>query len=173
MPVILSGGLGFARESKSVVEGPHIPVRYPECQRAFPARVPAEDSRRSKSILALIASTFFKAQLLLLVLALPACKPKPAQEQYPFHGMIITIEPRGHSALIQHEDVPGLMKGMTMPFTVKDDKVLAALKPGDVIQAIASKASSTRSDRTLEGMQSKKPPMGLLDAPPGPRGCGR
>lgn len=76
-----------------------------------------------------------RSYVLFLLLALTACKPKPAQEHYPFHGMILTIEPRGHSALIQHEDVPGLMKGMTMPFTIKDDKVLAALKPGDVIQA--------------------------------------
>lgn len=64
-----------------------------------------------------------------------ACKSKPAQERYPFHGVVISIEPRGHQVLIKHDDVPGLMQGMTMPFNVRDEKVLAALKPGDILQA--------------------------------------
>jgi len=63
------------------------------------------------------------------------CKSKPHLERYPFHGVILSIEPRGHQALIKHEDVPGLMQGMTMPFNIKDEKVLASLKPGDIIQA--------------------------------------
>ena len=49
----------------------------------------------------------------------------------------------------------------------------AFIASGEVIQAIASKASSTRSGGRFEGMQSRKPPIGLLEAPPGPRGCGR
>src|ERR1700734_3513036 len=49
----------------------------------------------------------------------------------------------------------------------------AFIASGDVIQAIASKASPTRSVAPLEGLQRMKPPIGLLDAPPGRRGCGR
>jgi protein SCO1/2 len=64
-----------------------------------------------------------------------ACKPKPAQQRFPFHGMVINTEPRGKQALIQHDNIPGLMKGMTMPFNIKDDKTLAALRPGDTLQA--------------------------------------
>jgi protein SCO1/2 len=64
-----------------------------------------------------------------------ACKSKAHQERYPFHGVIISADMRAHQALIKHEDVPGLMKGMTMPFIIHDEKVLAALKSGDIIQA--------------------------------------
>lgn len=64
-----------------------------------------------------------------------ACKPKAHQERYPFHGVVISTDTRAHQALIKHEDVPGLMKGMTMPFNIREETVLAALKPGDVIQA--------------------------------------
>ena len=64
-----------------------------------------------------------------------ACKPKAHQERYPFHGVVISTDARAHQALIKHEDVPGLMKGMTMPFNIREEGVLAGLKPGDVIQA--------------------------------------
>src|ERR1700730_6393487 len=49
----------------------------------------------------------------------------------------------------------------------------AFIASGEVIQAIASKASSIRSFGRFEGMQSRKPPIGLLEAPRGPRACGR
>ena len=50
---------------------------------------------------------------------------------------------------------------------------LAFIASGEVIQAIASKANSTRSSARLVGMQSRKPPIGLFEAPPGPFGCCR
>src|SRR5271170_6253659 len=50
---------------------------------------------------------------------------------------------------------------------------LAFIASGEVIQAIASNASSMRSAGRFEGTQRRNPPIGLLEAPPGPRGCGR
>jgi Cu/Ag efflux protein CusF len=35
------------------------------------------------------------------------------------------------TATITHEDIPGFMPGMTMPFKVKNDADLEMLKPGD------------------------------------------
>src|SRR3984885_6594614 len=49
----------------------------------------------------------------------------------------------------------------------------AFIASGDVIQAIASKASSILSGGRFVGIQSRKPPIGLFEAPPGPRGCGK
>jgi protein SCO1/2 len=81
---------------------------------------------RCSSVLALVL-----AALGLVV----GCKPRPAQQRFPFHGVVISTEPRGKQALIQHDDIPGLMKGMTMPFTIKDERTLTDLHPGDTIQA--------------------------------------
>jgi len=53
------------------------------------------------------------------------------------------IEWRSHQVLVQHDDIPGLMKGMTMPFTVRDTKKLGALKVGDVISATLVKQEYT------------------------------
>lgn len=73
--------------------------------------------------------------LLILIAFTVACKSKANQDRYPFHGVVISTDMRAHQALIKHEDVPGLMQGMTMPFNIHDDKVLAALQPGDILQA--------------------------------------
>jgi protein SCO1/2 len=75
------------------------------------------------------------ALIVVFLLLTSACKPKPAQERFAFHGVVISTDLRAHQALIKHEDIPGLMKGMTMPFTFHDDKLLATLKPGDIVQA--------------------------------------
>lgn len=77
----------------------------------------------------------FRPLLFLLLAFTVACHSRNPQERYPFHGVVISTDMRAHQALIKHEDVPGLMKGMTMPFNIHDEKVLAALKPGDIIQA--------------------------------------
>lgn len=37
--------------------------------------------------------------------------------------------------VIQHDDIPGLMPAMTMPFTVRDPALLADLSPGDQVYA--------------------------------------
>ena len=73
--------------------------------------------------------------ILLALLFATACTSRPTGQRYPFHGLVLQVELRAHQALIQHDDVPGLMQGMTMPFTIRDDKTLGALKPGDTIQA--------------------------------------
>src|SRR6202453_4998082 len=49
----------------------------------------------------------------------------------------------------------------------------AFIASGEVIQAIASKARSILSGGRFVGIQSRKPPIGLFEAPPGPRGWGR
>ena len=72
---------------------------------------------------------------LALLLSLSACKPKPAQDRFSLHGTIVSLEPRAHQALIKHDDIPGLMQGMTMPFNIHDEKTFTALKPGDILQA--------------------------------------
>ncbi|HEY3927254.1 MAG TPA: SCO family protein [Candidatus Koribacter sp.] len=63
-----------------------------------------------------------------------ACTHKPTR-QYELQGKVITVDRTTHSLTIEHQDVPGLMKGMTMPFRVKDDWVLDAAHPGDDVTA--------------------------------------
>ena len=43
--------------------------------------------------------------------------------------------PSGSEVVIKHQDIKGFMPGMTMPFTVKDDALLAGKQPGDLVTA--------------------------------------
>jgi protein SCO1/2 len=59
--------------------------------------------------------------------------PVPNAKSYLVRGVIKKIEPEKKSITIQHEDIPDLMEGMTMPFNVRDLKLLDGLQPGDTV----------------------------------------
>jgi protein SCO1/2 len=82
----------------------------------------------------LVRSTAF-CLAALLTIQFVACSRKPAERRYDLSGKIIGIDPSAHQLTIQHEDIPDLMKGMTMPFRVKDDWVLKAAHAGDNVTA--------------------------------------
>lgn len=74
---------------------------------------------------------------LLLSLFLTACAHKPPAKQYPLEGRVVAVDAAQHQLTIAHHDVPGLMKGMTMPFLVgsNDLWVFKAIAPGDQVHA--------------------------------------
>ena len=61
-------------------------------------------------------------------LALTACSPTTPRD-YEGHGEAIEIDPKARTITLEHEEIPGLMKGMTMTFAVADDVDLDALSP--------------------------------------------
>jgi protein SCO1/2 len=74
---------------------------------------------------------------LIPVLFFAACAHKPAAKRYPLAGRVVAVDAAQHQLTIAHHDVPGLMKGMTMPFVVNnnDTWVFQAIAPGDQINA--------------------------------------
>ena len=66
-----------------------------------------------------------------------ACGPRrPTNEKrYPLKGKVIAISKADRTATIKHEDIPGYMPGMTMPFKIKNAADLEMLKPGDEVSA--------------------------------------
>lgn len=75
---------------------------------------------------------------LLIVVAVSGCFQEPPKKTivpvYDIHGKVKTIRPDKTGVTLDHEDIPGLMKGMTMEFPVSDAKVLEGLQPGDLVQ---------------------------------------
>jgi protein SCO1/2 len=49
------------------------------------------------------------------------------------HGVVREVHPDEKQAVIEHEDIPGLMSAMTMSFDVPDPAVLAKLVPGEKV----------------------------------------
>jgi protein SCO1/2 len=70
----------------------------------------------------------------LLVLA-SACSRTPPVREYQLKGQILAIKPDTGEVLVKHEEIPGFMMAMTMPYKVADAKLLTDRQPGDLIAA--------------------------------------
>jgi Cu/Ag efflux protein CusF len=60
-----------------------------------------------------------------------SCGPRRSanQKRYPLKGKVLAVDKAERTATIMHEDIPGFMPGMTMPFKIKNDADLEMLKP--------------------------------------------
>ncbi len=65
-----------------------------------------------------------------LLLALLACRPGNV---YEGHGVVREVDLANGQAVIEHDEIPGLMSAMTMSFDVPDASLLALLSPGQHI----------------------------------------
>jgi protein SCO1 len=75
--------------------------------------------------------------VLLLLAAVAACRrgPEPASRQYELRGVVLAVAADRQEITIKHEDIKGFMPGMTMPFKVRNERLLDGRRPGDLIRA--------------------------------------
>ncbi len=77
--------------------------------------------------------------LIALVALFAGCKPAPVATEppavatYTVRGVLQKPIERDSTALIAHEEIPGYMMAMTMPFTAESPAELRGLQPGDVL----------------------------------------
>ena len=55
--------------------------------------------------------------------------------QYELRGQILAVDVPNRKVTIKHEDIRGFMPAMTMAFEVRDERLLDARRPGEVIVA--------------------------------------
>src|SRR5262245_49881981 len=48
-------------------------------------------------------------------------------------GVVVAVKPQEKTIRIRHEEIPGYMEAMTMPFEVKDTNELAGVRDGDSV----------------------------------------
>ncbi len=65
------------------------------------------------------------------LVALIACSD--GERRYEGRGVVREVDPGLRQLVIEHEDIPGLMPGMTMNFDVADPKLLEEAKPGEAV----------------------------------------
>jgi Cu/Ag efflux protein CusF len=84
--------------------------------------------------------TFLALFLLLAACLAPAwCATEPvAPATHPLKGIVMGILPEKTSLLVKHEEIPGVMRAMTMMFKV-EPAVLEKIKRGDAITALMSR----------------------------------
>lgn len=78
--------------------------------------------------------------ILLGALAVAGCQrpaPTPTAKRYPVNGKVVAVDVADRKITIDHQDIPGFMPAMIMPFVVleKDQALLDAISPGDEITA--------------------------------------
>lgn len=93
-----------------------------------------------------------------IALALLACQQAP-ERRYDVTGTIVAVDARRKQITLNHEEIPGYMNAMTMPFSLKDDWPYTVLNAGDQVHAVLvvqgdrswlEELSITRSSATTE-----------------------
>src|SRR5215210_3263388 len=89
--------------------------------------------RRAKSTCLLLGL------LLLLATVMPACQRTSTKtatgRRYELKGKVVSIDKARHQVTLDHEEIPGYMEAMVMPYTLMDEQILGELAPGDQLQA--------------------------------------
>lgn len=89
-----------------------------------------------------------------LALALLGCgrpaNPGENAEHYETRGVVRGFFPDRQTIEIQHENIPGFMPSMTMPFVARDPMEIADLKIGD---AISFRVTVTQKDFWIDNMK--------------------
>lgn len=102
--------------------------------------------------------SYFTIALALSPLAFTACsREKPQTESatagttvHPMRGIVREIRPAEDTVIIEHEDVPGYMPSMTMPFNIRDAAEFGKIHPGS---AIAFELVTTQTESWIRGIK--------------------
>ena len=71
---------------------------------------------------------------LCVVLAASACT-KSNERTFTLQGQVLAVEPARKQLIVKHEDIKDFMPAMTMPYEVRDEKLLNGIKAGDLINS--------------------------------------
>jgi Cu/Ag efflux protein CusF len=74
------------------------------------------------------------------------------EKQYPIKGTVIAVNAGKPSVTLDHEDIPGLMKGMEMEFDVGNAKLLDGLQPTNQVEG---QLQMKNGKLTIIGLQKK------------------
>jgi protein SCO1/2 len=64
-----------------------------------------------------------------------ACGRTDNTRTYQLTGQMLVVKPDTNEVLVKHDDIPGFMPAMTMPYTVKDAALIRERVAGDLITA--------------------------------------
>jgi protein SCO1/2 len=105
----------------------------------------------------------------LLCLALAGCGGQQAPTQarrYALKGTVISIDRPEQRIVVDHEEIPGFMAAMAMPYPVADAKLLDAVGPGDQITADVVVTDTASRLENIVVVKQAEPSTLPADAPP-------
>jgi len=90
-----------------------------------------------------------------------ACGSRANQRTYTLQGQVLSVEAPRQQLTIKHEAIKGLMPAMTMPYAVRDAKLLDGLSPGDLVTAtlvVGSNEAHLSAIKKVGSAPLEKPP---------------
>jgi protein SCO1 len=109
----------------------------------------------------------------LVALTAAACAKRADQRAFTLQGQVLAVQPARKSVEIKHEAVAGLMPAMTMPYEVRDVKLLDGLTPGDLVNAqlvVESNTAYLSAIKKVGRAPLEQPPAATDEAPPASAG---
>src|SRR5262245_491136 len=81
---------------------------------------------------------------------------RAADREYIVKGMVVRADPANRTFVVSHEKIVGLMDSMIMPFDVRDEKDMAGVVPGAVVQftLVVGEKAAYATKITIERYQS-------------------
>ncbi len=72
----------------------------------------------------------------ILALAFTSCQRHSNAQRFDLKGKVVSVDRELKRVTIAHEEIPGYMAAMTMPFALKEEWAYGVLGPGDQIKAM-------------------------------------
>ncbi len=106
--------------------------------------------------------TIFLCAVLALFSACKGNDPEPEAftrpgkpTSYDVVGVVKGVKSEGRVVIVEHEDIPGFMDAMVMPFSVEDAKMTSGLKAGDKLEFTIEKKGGDWPITKLKKVSSK------------------
>lgn len=89
-----------------------------------------------------------------------ACRQAPEPKRYELRGQIVSFDTARGEVVVDHEDIPGFMPAMVMPYKVQDTALLDGKRPGDMVTAtlVVEEINAYLTTITTTGNQPLKSP---------------
>lgn len=75
------------------------------------------------------------SSLLAAALVVSSASCRANERRYELKGQVVAVDQAGQILTIKHDDIPGFMPGMTMPFKVADARWMNGRTPGELVTA--------------------------------------
>ena len=106
---------------------------------------------------------------LVIVVSISGCGER--QRRYELRGQILAVNRTAQELTIKHDDIRGFMPGMTMPFKVRDERLMTGREPGELVTAtlvvVDNGAYLAAIRRTGMAPLAEAPPPGPVILNPG------
>jgi protein SCO1/2 len=103
--------------------------------------------------------------MLIFSASLCLCGATACASKYAARGLVLKVDAAASTLTVSHEQIPGYMDAMVMPFTARDPKDVADVRPGDRIAfRLNVKKDRTTIDR-VQLLSAAPADLGLLNTP--------